>query len=82
MQKCSSWNIRRSGFYISTACDSQAFDALGLERSGITAVTMPCFGTTDRTYQNACKMSLKVGATLREVRIGDAVMQHFKRYWT
>ena len=57
---------------------AKAFDALGLERSGITAVTMPCFGTTDRTYQNACKMSLKVGATLGEVRIGDAVMQHFK----
>ena len=57
---------------------AKAFDALGLDRSGITAVTMPCFGTTDRTYQNACKMSLKVGATLREVRIGDAVMQHFK----
>lgn len=57
---------------------AKAFDALGLERSGITAVTIPCFGTTDRTYQNACKMSLKVGATLREVRIGDAVMQHFK----
>lgn len=57
---------------------AKVFDALGLERSGITAVTMPCFGTTDRTYQNACKMSLKVGATLREVRIGDAVMQHFK----
>lgn len=57
---------------------AKAFDTLGLERSGITAVTMPCFGTTDRTYQNACKMSLKVGATLREVRIGDAVMQHFK----
>ena len=57
---------------------AKAFDALGLERSGITAVTMPSFGTTDRTYQNACKMSLKVGATLREVRIGDAVMQHFK----
>mgnify|MGYP000753806651 FL=1 len=34
---------------------AKAFDALGLERSGITAVTMPCFGTTDRTYQNACK---------------------------
>ena len=57
---------------------AKAFDALELERSGITAVTMPCFGTTDRTYQNACKMSLKVGATFREVRIGDAVMQHFK----
>ena len=45
---------------------AKAFDALGMDRSGITAVTMPCFGTTDRTYQNACKMSLKLGATLRE----------------
>ena len=50
-----------------------------LKRSGITAVTMPCFGTTDRTYQNACKMSLKSLERLsEEVRIGDAVMQHFK----
>ena len=56
---------------------AKAFDALGLDRKGIIAVTMPCFGTTDRTYQNACKMSLKLGATLREVPIADAVMQHF-----
>ena len=57
---------------------AKAFDALGMDRSGIVAVTMPCFGTTDRTYQNACKMSLKLGATLREIRIGDSVLQHFK----
>lgn len=57
---------------------AKAFDALGLDRSGIMAVTMPCFGTTDRTYQNACKMSMKLGATLKEVPIGDAVIQHFK----
>lgn len=57
---------------------ARAFDALGLERKGITAVTMPCFGTTDRTYRNACKMSLKLGADLREVPIRDAVLQHFK----
>lgn len=57
---------------------AKAFDALGLDRSGIMAVTMPCFGTTDRTYQNACKMSMKLGATLREVPISDAVIQHFK----
>ena len=56
---------------------AKAFDALGLDRKGIIAVTMPCFGTTDRTYQNACKMSLKLGATLREVPIADAVKQHF-----
>lgn len=57
---------------------AKAFDALGIDRSGITAVTMPCFGTTDRTYQNACKMSVKLGATLKEVPIGDAVLQHFR----
>ncbi len=57
---------------------AKAFDALGLDRSGMVAVTMPCFGTTDRTYQNACKMSKKLGATLREIPIKEAVNQHFK----
>ena len=57
---------------------AKAFDALGMDRSGITAVTMPCFGTTDRTYQNACKMSKKLGATLKEVPIAASVEQHFK----
>ena len=57
---------------------AKAFDALGMDRKGIVAVTMPCFGTTDRTYQNACKMSQKLGATLREIPIGEAVKQHFK----
>lgn len=57
---------------------AKAFDALSLDRRGITAVTMPCFGTTDRTYQNACKMSVKLGATLREVPIAAAVKQHFE----
>ena len=57
---------------------AKAFDALGMERKDIVAVTMPCFGTTDRTYQNACKMSRKLGATLREIPIGASVEQHFK----
>lgn len=57
---------------------AKAFDALGMDRKGIVAVTMPCFGTTDRTYQNACKMSVKLGATLREIPIGAAVTQHFE----
>lgn len=56
---------------------AKAFDALGMDRSQIIAVTMPCFGTTDRTYNNACKMSRKLGATLREVNIAKAVTQHF-----
>ncbi|MGN1166429.1 MAG: NAD(+) synthase [Lachnospiraceae bacterium] len=57
---------------------AKAFDFLGMDRKNIIAVTMPCFGTTDRTYQNACKMSQKLGATLREVPIKAAVTQHFK----
>ncbi len=55
-----------------------AFDHLGLDRKGILAVTMPCFGTSDRTYQNAVKLTEILGVTLREVSIRDAVMQHFQ----
>lgn len=57
---------------------AKAFDMLGLDRKGITAVTMPCFGTTDRTYQNACKMSVKLGASLREIPIAESVKRHFE----
>ncbi len=57
---------------------ARAFDMLGRDKKDIIAVTMPCFGTTDRTYQNACKMSKKVGATLIEVPIADAVNVHFR----
>ena len=39
---------------------------------------MPCFGTTDRTYNNAVLMTKKLGCTLREINIKDAVRQHFK----
>ncbi len=54
-----------------------AFDMLGLDRKGITAVTMPCFGTTDRTYNNACELAKSYGATLVEINIKDSVRQHF-----
>lgn len=57
---------------------AKAFDLIGKERKDIIAVTMPCFGTTDRTYQNACHMSEKLGATLREVPIAEAVRVHFR----
>ena len=57
---------------------AKAFDMLGIERNCIEAVTMPCFGTTDRTYQNACMMTKKLGANLREVNIKDAVRTHFR----
>lgn len=57
---------------------AKAFDMLGLERKGILAVTMPCFGTTDRTYQNACELTRTLGATLKEVPIHEAVKLHFR----
>ena len=55
-----------------------AFDFLGKPRSCITAVTMPCFGTTDRTYNNACELTRRLGAELIEVDIKDAVRTHFR----
>ena len=57
---------------------AKAFDLQGIDRSCIEAVTMPCFGTTDRTYQNACVLTKKLGATLHEVNIQDAVRVHFR----
>ncbi len=56
----------------------RAYRILGRDTSGITAVTMPCFGTTGRTYNNACRLAKACGATLREVNIAEAVNQHFK----
>lgn len=56
----------------------RAFDLLGLDRSNIIAVTMPCFGTTDRTYNNAVNLTKKLGATLKEVRINEAVEIHLR----
>ncbi|MBR1741199.1 MAG: NAD(+) synthase, partial [Lachnospiraceae bacterium] len=56
----------------------KAFDLLGLDRSGILSVTMPCFGTTDRTYKNACELTKILGATLKEVPIHEAVRLHFR----
>ena len=56
---------------------ARAFDMLNLPREGIICVTMPCFGTTDRTYSNAVTLTRKLGAELREIRINKAVEQHF-----
>ena len=56
----------------------EAFDRLGLDRKGVYAVTMPCFGTSDRTHSNAWKLMEGLGVTAMEIRIGDAVLQHFK----
>lgn len=56
----------------------RAFDLLQIPREKILTVTMPCFGTTDRTYHNACVLSEKLGTTLQEVNIREAVSIHFR----
>lgn len=56
----------------------RAFDLLQLPRENITAVTMPGFGTTDRTYENALNLVKHLGATLKEVDIKEAVRVHFR----
>ena len=56
----------------------QAFDLLGLPHENIKAVTMPGFGTTDRTYENAVNMIKCVGADFSEVSIKEAVTVHFE----
>ncbi|MFV0363748.1 MAG: NAD(+) synthase [Suipraeoptans sp.] len=56
----------------------KTMDILGRNRKDILAITMPCFGTTDRTYNNACTLVERLGATLKEVPIKEAVLRHFK----
>lgn len=56
----------------------RAFDILKIEPQNLIAVTMPGFGTTNRTYQNAKELIQKTGATLREVSIKDACILHYK----
>jgi len=55
-----------------------AMKMLGRPASDIVAVTMPCFGTTDRTRDNAVELAERLGATLLRIDIGEAVKQHFK----
>lgn len=55
----------------------KTFDKLRLDRKGIVGVTMPGFGTTDRTYNNAISLMQSLGITIKEISIVDSVMQHF-----
>lgn len=55
----------------------RAFEHLNLDPQGILCVTMPGFGTTDRTYQNACALVQTVGGELREISIRESVLRHF-----
>ena len=57
---------------------AMTFDKLGLDRSGIIGVTMPGFGTTDRTYTNAIKLMQSLHITIREISIAKSVTQHFE----
>lgn len=78
---CSSAVVGISGGLDSTLAlivTVKAFDLLKLPRRGIQAVTMPCFGTTGRTYNNSCSLAKKLGVTLKEVPIHEAVNLHFK----
>ena len=56
---------------------ARAFIKCGIDTKGILAVTMPCFGTTDRTHDNACILAQQIGATLKEIDIRKSVKQHF-----
>jgi len=79
--KCKSAVVGISGGLDSTLAllvTARAFDMTGIDRASITAVTMPCFGTTDRTYHNACALVCRLGAQLKEVDIKAAVSLHFE----
>lgn len=56
----------------------RAFDRLQIPHENIRAITMPCFGTTDRTYNNAIELSRELGATVKEINIQNAVKVHFQ----
>ncbi len=79
-------NAKRSIIGISGGLDStlallvtvKTFDKLSIPRSGIIGVTMPGFGTTGRTYQNALMLMRSLGITIKEIDIKDACLQHFK----
>ena len=79
-------NCRKAVIGLSGGLDStlalmvavRTFDMMGFERKGIICVTMPCFGTTERTKNNAVEMANRLGCTLRVVNIAKAVTGHFE----
>lgn len=79
-------NIKKCIIGISGGLDStlaflvtvKAFEKLGLDKKGIIGITMPGFGTTNKTYTNSCELVKKFGGTLKEIDIKDACLQHFK----
>lgn len=78
---CSTLTVGISGGLDSTLAllvAARTFDRLGLDRKGIIGVTMPGFGTTDRTHTNAVELMEGLGVSMREISIAAAVTQHFK----
>lgn len=79
-------NIKTTVIGVSGGLDStlallvmvKAFDKLNIPRENIYGITMPGFGTTDRTYNNAIQLMKSLGVSIREISIKDAVIQHFK----
>ncbi len=79
-------NIQKAVIGVSGGLDStlallvliKTFDKLNLPHENIIGITMPGFGTTDRTYTNAIKLMESLGVTIKEISIKDAVIQHFK----
>ena len=56
----------------------KAFKKLNIDNKGIIAITMPGFGTSDRTYNNSVNLAKEYGVTLKEISIKDACIQHYK----
>ncbi len=56
----------------------RTFDSLQMDRRNIIAVTMPCFGTTDKTFNNSLRLMRSLGVTSRTVEIAESVRLHFK----
>lgn len=79
-------NLNKAVIGISGGLDStlallvvvKTFDMLNIPRENILTITMPGFGTTDRTYNNAITLCKELNCTLREINIVDAALQHFK----
>lgn len=57
---------------------AKAFDGLGLDRKGIHCFSMPCFGTSARTKNNAEQLAAEMGISFKEISIKESVLQHFK----
>ncbi len=79
-------NIKKAVIGISGGLDStlallvtiKTFDMLKLDRKNIITITMPGFGTTDRTYSNAVSLCKKLNCDFREINISKSILQHFK----